>query len=345
MRVLSISPELPSAERAGTMAATARQIESLRALGLEMHVVDMKGIPKLKYLQAIPRVRSLLKYVDLVHAHFGFCGWLARLQWQKPIVMSFMGSDLLGDPRADGSLEWLSRLMIPPNKRLARLVNAVIVKSEEMAQVVAPVPVHVIPNGVDLDLFRPRDKAAVRRELGWKLDGRYVLFAGNPDNPRKNFPLARDAVQVAAARMGEPIEIIPLKGVAPDLVARYMNACDAMLMTSLKEGSPNVVKEAMASNLPVVGVPVGDVVQMLEGVPGYLVGPRNAEPLGMRLVELLNYPQDQVQGRQAIRSRGLDLKGVAQQVLKIYEEALGRRAASNGAKREQRQHELVKCVS
>ncbi len=323
MRVLSISPELPSPGVPGTMAATARQIESLRALGVDMHVLDMKGIPKLKYLFAIPRMRSLLRRVDLVHAHYGFCGWLARLQLRKPIVLSYMGSDLLGEPTSDGrGLEWFSRTMIPRNKRMSRMVDAVIVKSAEMATVLAPVESHVIPNGVDVTLFRPRDRAAARKELGLPPDGWAVLFPGNPDDPRKGYPLACEAVRHASALLEAEIRIVPLKGIPPDRVATTMNACDAMLMTSLIEGSPNVVKEAMACNLPVAGVPVGDVEQMLADVPGYAVCPRDAAQLGRRLVALLNLPHEAVSGRRAIESRRLDLEGVARRVLQVYEETL-----------------------
>ncbi|MGD9856746.1 MAG: glycosyltransferase [Planctomycetaceae bacterium] len=344
MRVLSISPELPSPENPGTMAATARQLDSLRALGVDVQVLEMKGIPKLKYLAAIPRMRSLLQNVDLVHAHYGYCGWLARLQWRKPIVMSYMGSDLLGEIADDGGLEWLSRVMLAPNRRLAGLVDEVIVKSEEMARIVAPIKAHVIANGVDLEAFQPRDKAAVRRELGWSTEGRYVLFPGNPDTPRKGYPLASEAVQCAAARMVAPIEIVPLKGVSPDRVAAYMNACDAMLMTSLIEGSPNVVKEAMACNLPVAGVPVGDVEQMLDGVPGYRVGPRDAAQLGVHLVELLNWPRERVEGRSTIRRRGLDLEGVARRVLDVYDEALGRLPESRTTGKGQPRHDFAACI-
>ena len=337
MRVLSISPELPSPGAPGTMAATARQIDSLRALGVDMHVMDMKGIPKLKYLLAIPRMRSLLRRVDLVHAHYGFCGWLARLQLRKPVVLSYMGSDLLGEPTNDGSgLEWFSRTMIPPNKRMARMVDAVIVKSAEMATVLAPVESHVIPNGVDVTLFQPRDRAEARQDLEWPSDGWTVLFPGNPDDPRKGYPLAREAVRHASEQLGTDIRIVPLKGVPPDRVATTMNACDAMLMTSLIEGSPNVVKEAMACDLPVAGVPVGDVEQMLTDVPGYAVCPRDAQRLGVRLVELLKLPRKSVEGRRAIESRRLDLEGVARRVLHVYEETLKRRAGVSAIENEPR---------
>ncbi len=104
-----------------------------------------------------------------------------------------------------------------------------------------------------------------------------------------------------------------------------MNGCDAMLMTSLIEGSPNVVKEAMACNLPVVGVPVGDVPELLQDVPGYAVCPRDAQALAEALAALL-LTKPEVKGRLALVRKGLDVATVAQKVINIYELVLSRRA-------------------
>jgi glycosyltransferase involved in cell wall biosynthesis len=303
------------------MAPTARQIESLRELGIEIHVVTMTGIPRLKYLQAIPKVRSMARRVDLVHAHYCFCGWLALMQWAKPVVISFMGDDLLGTPNEKGELEWFSQRLVRVNRVVARFVDAVIVKSREMADVVAPVAAHVIPNGVDTRVFRPRDKQAARKELDFDDQRKLVLFPGNPDNPRKGHSLAAAAVRQAMEIMREDIQLIPLWGVPPDRVATYMTACDAMLMTSHIEGSPNVVKEAMACDLPVVAVPVGDVVGLLENVAGYSICPRHPERLARELVVALKEPKN-VAGRQAIFDKSLDLESVARRVHSVYQQVL-----------------------
>ncbi|MFC1757547.1 hypothetical protein ACFL2H_02105 [Planctomycetota bacterium] len=71
MKVLAITPELPTANDPGSMAPAARQLQALRDVGMDIITQDMRGIPKLKYLQVIPRMRSQLKNVDLIHAHFG----------------------------------------------------------------------------------------------------------------------------------------------------------------------------------------------------------------------------------------------------------------------------------
>lgn len=326
MRVLMICPELPNAGNPGSMAPAARQIESLRQLGLSIDVVDMRGIPKLKYLQVIPKIRRLARHADVIHAHFGYCGWLGFLapafsRRRAPLVVSFMGDDLLGTPcNTKGDLEWFSRLMVRANKVLATKVDQVIVKSQEMAEVIAPAASTVIPNGIDVTTFRPMDRAAARRQLNLPSERNLVLFPGNPDNPRKGHQLAVAAVAVASRELNQPIDLVPLWSIEPDQVAVYMNACDAMVMTSMIEGSPNVVKEAMACNVPIVGVLVGDVQQLLDGVPGCELCTRDPEIIGRAMVRALAALE--FGGREAIIGRGLDLQTVARRIVHVYERAL-----------------------
>jgi glycosyltransferase involved in cell wall biosynthesis len=321
MRVLTITPPLPTAGTPGSMAPAARQFASLRAAGVEMDVLEVAGRKGLGYLFALPRVRSLVRNADLVHAHYGNCGWVARSQASRPIVISFMGSDLLGSFRRNGKRKVSGRAAVRANRWLASRVDAVIVKSAQMAEVVSHVPSHVLPNGVELDEFRPLDRAQSRSTLGWELDATYILFPGDPSNPRKNYRLAKQVVQCATRRLDRPLELVTLWDVAPQRVPLYMNACDAMLMMSLREGSPNVVKEAMACDLPVVSVPVGYVEELLGGVNGNHVRPYDAGELAEALVAVLsdNVPSG---GRAAMISRGLDLDGVARRIINVYESVL-----------------------
>ncbi len=328
MRVLMICPELPRAGCPGSMAPAARQIESLRDLGIDAEIVDMRGIPKLKYVQVIPRIRQLAASVDLVHAHFGYCGWLASVTSSKPTVISFMGDDLLGTAMPNGNMSRFSLAMARWNRRLARRADAVIVKSGEMAQVLAPLPSAVIPNGVDLDMFRPMDRITAQAELQINDGSRKVLFPGNPDYPVKGFPLASAAVAVAQEMLNQTIDLVPLWNIDPLRVPLYMNAMDAMLMTSISEGSPNVVKEAMACNLPVIGVPVGDVHELLQGVCGYVTCERDPAEIGRHLAQILVQPQ-KVEGRKAIVDKRLDLESIALRIIEVYESVLSGKPASN----------------
>ncbi len=305
------------------MAPVARQIESLRAAGVEVDLLELRGLRKLKYLRAMPELWAKVHASDLVHAHFGYCGWLGRLQFVKPVIVSFMGDDLLGTPDACGRISARSKLIVLIDRWLARVVDAVIVKSAEMAQVVAPVRAHVVPNGIDLQLFRPIEGGTARAQLGWAQGKHYVLFPGDPDNPRKGFGLAQAAVAEAAQHLAAPIELVPLWNVKPERVPLYMNACHALLMTSFVEGSPNAVKEALACNLPVVGVPVGDLPELLAGVSPGAVCQRAAPALGAALAQVITQAQ-RSDGRVALKRKQLDIHSVAHQLLRIYQDVLAR---------------------
>jgi glycosyltransferase involved in cell wall biosynthesis len=262
-------------------------------------------------------LRKKAKSADIIHGHYAFCGWLARSAMGTPVVCSFMGDDLLGSPDNEGRVSGKGKLIVQSSRMLARLVDAVIVKSPEMAKIVAPVKAHVVPNGVDIDQFKPMDQASAKNELGWNQDKRYVLFPGNPENPRKGFRLASDALDLAQQQTGDPLEMAVLRNVAPEQVPIYMNACDAMFMTSWVEGSPNVVKEAMACDLPLVSVRVGDVEQLLTGVHGYTICQRNPETIAMSVLELLADRQP-AEGRAALIRLKLDATSVARRLIDIY---------------------------
>jgi glycosyltransferase involved in cell wall biosynthesis len=315
MKVLMIVPM----SKAQTMPPVLRQVESLRSRGVDIDFFAVDGPPVLKYVRAAPAVVARSRAADLVHGHYGYCGWLARLQIGRPVVVSFMGSDLLGTPDFDGRLTWFSRLVIRADRLLARIADRVIVKSSEMAEIVAPVRADVVPNGVDLEAFRPLDRDEARARLGWRRDARYVLFGSNPRNPRKGFPLAENAVAHVRKCIGD-VEIVALWGVAADDVPVYMSAADVLLMTSLLEGSPNVVKEAMACGLPVVAVRVGDVAELVDGVDvGALVESRDPEAISVALQQILQ-SRARSTGREALKAKGLALEDVAKRLCAIYDE-------------------------
>jgi len=325
-----ITLPLPTAERPGTWAPIASQIGALRSCGIDVDVLEVGGPPKLKYLAAMRRLRALAAPCDIVHANFGYCGWVARSQLRRPVVVSFLGSDLLGTAGRQGKVTLSSRAVVAANRRLARLVDAVIVKSAQMARLLAPVPAHVIPHGVDTRRFRPLELDKARGRLGWNPDGRYVLFAGNPANPVKAFGVAAAAVECARARSNRAIELVPLTGIAPDEMPVHMSAADALILSSYWEGSPNVVKESMACNLPVVSVPVGDVPRLLAGVEPAAIRARDPDALGGALTELLDAPR-RSNGHQELERKGIELEPAAAKVAAIYQEVVtsSRRSATS----------------
>lgn len=241
-----------------------QQIDGLRARG---HTVDVRSLSGMKVKDGVDQGgRSVTAYAryypqavadafgsyDLVHANYGLTAPPAVVQPCCPVVLSLWGSDVMGT---------YSRV----SKLCARFADAVIVMSEEMSDELGR-PCHVIPHGIDLDRFSPQPQAEARTELGWDHDSYHVLFPYGPSRAVKNFPRAKRIVAAASEGLDRPVELQTMSGEPHERVPTYMNAADVLVLTSHSEGSPNTVKEALACNLPVVSVAVGDVRTQLAGV-------------------------------------------------------------------------------
>jgi glycosyltransferase involved in cell wall biosynthesis len=296
-------------------------MESIRALGIDVETLEIEGPPKIKYLWAVRELRSRVKAFDVVHAHFGFSAWVALAQGARPVVASFMGGDLMGARGSDGRLTYGSRLARRINQGMARRVDAVIVKSEEMARALPGVPSHVIPNGVDLDVFVPQDRSSVRARLGWPDATRVALFAGCPAFPNKGYELARDSLTQAERLLGETVDLKVLWNVDPDQVPLLIAAADALVLASFQEGSPNVVKEALSCETPVVATAVGDVPELLRDVPGCHVAPREPDKFGRALASALSFGRLS-EGRRTLRAKHLEMEQVARKVAAVYQSVL-----------------------
>lgn len=255
---------------------------------------------------------------DVVHAHYGHCGVVARMQMRTPLVISFCGADLLGTPDGTGRFTCASIWTGRAFAQLAWVVAATITKSQEMAERLPRsrrARNYVIPNGVDLGAFSRMVQCDARAKLGWNPEVPNVLFVGDPGNPRKNFRLAREVCD-ELARRGRPVKLRVATGMSHDHVSGWMSAADAMLFPSLSEGSPNVVKEAMAAELPIVSAPVGDVPERLEGVEGCFVVDREPDAMADALRAALDHGRAP-QARNAVE--GISLERVAGRVLAVYE--------------------------
>jgi glycosyltransferase involved in cell wall biosynthesis len=321
-RVLVVTNLWPSPADPGYGSFVKAQMESLRRFGVDYDAVFANGREsKGNYLRAVFEIRRRLAVsrYDLIHAHFGMSGWLARFQLRVPLVVSFMGDDVLGrrDRRGRNSLE--GRFLQASSRVLARRAAAIIVKSRQMKERLGIESAHVIPNGVDLTLFRPMDRDAARKQLGLDATRNYVLFPYDPAITIKRFDLFEQSVRLARQQL-PGLAILKVLGVPREQMPLYLNAADMLLLTSYAEGSPNAVKEAMAVNLPVVSVDVGDVRDQVGPTEGcYLVPPR-AETIAARVVEVC---------RRGLRTRGRDWirehygeDAIARQVVEVYAEAV-----------------------
>jgi teichuronic acid biosynthesis glycosyltransferase TuaC len=179
MRVLVLTAIYPSPDRPALGTFVHTQVQSLRAAGFDVDVFVLNGRNrKLMYPLGVPRLRARLaeRPVDLVHAHYSYAGAVAVTQRQLPVVLTYHGDDLLGTKNAHGrTLAW-SRGVAAGGRLLSEIVDGVIVQTEQMARRLRRHDVHVLPHEVDLDTFRPVDRADARRRLGLSPTRRYVLF-------------------------------------------------------------------------------------------------------------------------------------------------------------------------
>ena len=321
MKVLVVTNMWPSAERPHWGAFVRSQADSLAALGCENTLYEIQGYrSSMEYLRAMSAIPHAARAcgAELVHAHYGLSG-AAATRVRLPLVVSFCGDDLLGRPDAHGKLTFKSRALLPVSHQAARRADAVIVKSDEMRRAIPGIAdVDVIPNGVDLGRFAPEPRASARAALGWRDAGHVLLVAADPDELRKNWPLA-DATRAALTARGLDVRLEAVHGRPQADMVRAMNAADVLLLPSFHEGSPNVVKEAMAVGLPVVAAPVGDCAERLRNVSPSWVVERTVEAFANAAAAVLA-DQRRSNGREAIE-RTLSLAAVAKRVLGVYEKA------------------------
>src|SRR3984893_8938017 len=211
---------------------------------------------------------------------------------------------------------------------LARHVDAAIVQSAEMASLLDSSNVFIIPHEIDFEVFRLADRAEGRGTLGLEPDKKYVLFAANPQNGVKRFPLAKAAAE-ELIRQDPSIELVVAYKETQDRLALYMNACDALVFTSFMEGSPNIVKQAMACNLPIVSTDVGDVREIIGSTKDCHVCSPSIPEFAARISEILVHRR-RTDGREHIRH--LESSAVARKVIEVYDHVLRKREEEAMAK-------------
>jgi glycosyltransferase involved in cell wall biosynthesis len=335
LRVLMITSEWAS-DPGHTAHFIARQVRFLRAAGVDVDVFQFRGARRpLRYLAAWAGLRRRLgrQRYDLIHAQFGQSGLLA-LPTRLPLVVTFRGDDLFGILGRDGRPTLAGRLLQRLSRLVARRADAAILVSEHLRRYLTRCgAVHIVPSGLDLDLFRciPREEA--RRHLALPPAGYLILFVGDPADPRKRYALARQAVDSLNRRVAA--ELVVGWRVPHDEMPFYMNACDALVFTSREEGSPNAVKEALACDLPVVSVAVADVPLRLQGIPGCEVCADEAPETIAAALERTLRRDERSEGRGREAARQLDERLLTDRVIGIYRSVL---AGGNGNPRSEGAH-------
>jgi glycosyltransferase involved in cell wall biosynthesis len=322
MKVLIMTAIYPTPQNPAFGSFVRTQVDTLKQAGVEIELLLLNSrFRKWNYPKAALQLRRRLAdgSIDLIHAHYGYVGMVARTQWKVPVVVTYHGSDLLGLIKEQGKNALASSLVVAAGKLLAKCVDAAIVQNAKMASLLSDESnVFVIPCEIDFEVFRLTEREQARATLGLKPGNKYLLFAADPRIAVKRFPLAK-AVAEQMKKQDPSIELLVACKEPQERLALFMNACDALLFTSYQEGSPNIVKQAMACNLPMVTTDVGDVREVVGNTEGCYVCRPEVNEFVKSLAEILAHRR-RTQGRSQVRH--LHGPAVAQRIIGVYEQVL-----------------------
>jgi glycosyltransferase involved in cell wall biosynthesis len=259
MRALIVTNMYPNPARPALGSFVRDQVEALRripGLAVEVYAFDPGGPAAYARAAAELRRRYRLDRFDVVHAHFGLTGWPALAAPGRRRALTLHGTDLARPRSRAITLAALRNYDLP-----AVVSEALALEVPRWAVKRSPA---VLPCGVDTNRFRPIGRDDARAKLGLEPRGPYLLFPSDPSRPEKRHDRA-----VAVA--GE-VPLLTLRGVNPAEVPLWVNAANAVLVPSEREGFGLSVLEALACNVPALATPVGIAPEALEGVAGAYCG-------------------------------------------------------------------------
>lgn len=312
----------------GISPIVVRQGESLIANGIELKYFTIKGRGIKGYLSNLSHLRETINEFkpQILHAHYCNSAYLALLvKSKKKLVTSFMGDDLLGSRKIDGRVTFLSSVMSVINNLFSFLFfDFSILKSRQMELKLWSEKSEVIPNGVDIEKeFYPMDKKLARNLVGFDSSSINIIFVSNPKRLEKNYQLSNNAVQIIRSK-GFRVNIHQVFNQTSEKLNQYYNAADLLILTSFHEGSPNVIKEAMACNTPIVSTDVGDVKWVFGDIEGCYLTTFEAKDVACKIELAINFSGEigKTQGRERLINLGLDSGSTAKKIINIYKSIL-----------------------
>ncbi len=296
---------------------------SLQNIDLQYFLISQPGFKG--YIKSIINLRKHLqtnKY-DIIHAHYGLSGLVAWLAKRKEkLLVSFMGDDLIGSHTPAGKFTFFSKIIANLNALLASVFyDHAIVKSNQMLMKLERTKTTLVPNGVDLSLFKPIDKSAAKNLLQLNQNEKIILFASSPSRSEKNYTLCKQAVEFINL---PDIRLLTVSEVSQEELVLNYNAADVLVLSSFHEGSPNVIKEAMACNCPIVSTDVGDVKWVIGNTEGCFLSSFDAKDFADKINNALDFSahRGRTNGRARILELSLDSASVAKKIIDIYKKLL-----------------------
>lgn len=282
MRVLVVSNMYPTSDRPLDGIFVKRQLEAVRAAhpGLTIRVCHIETTRnRWCYVTGMLKVRrEVMRFKpDLLHIHYGLTQWLCRFVADVPAVVTFHGSDL--------TIPWQRFVSL---RLLRRNWRPVLVSGQLADYLPENIGFDVVACGVNAAEFRkPREDA--RRKMGIEDRQKLIIFGADPARQAKRYDRFMESISSLSKEI-QNIEVMRLSDVPIALVPTLLSAGDVLLMTSDREGSPVVTKEALCAGLRVVSTPVGDVADQIRGLSGCRVGSFSPHDLATAAIAVLAEP-------------------------------------------------------
>ncbi len=250
------------------------------------------------------------KNSDIIHSYWSVAGLVAlviKFIRPTPIVFNIWGSDILFTKVPVLSIFY---------KLFLKQADAIVCESQHFKKQLTDfgLPgelIFVVPNGIDLDLFKPTDSSSLRNKLDLSKNHKIFITIGSLINRKGHIYLLEAVPQiinlfnnahfiiVGEGELRNFIEdkinhlkissYVTLAGYQkPSTIAEWLNIADVFILTSLLEGNPNVILEAMACGIPVISTSVGGIEAMIQdGENGFLIPPKSSNSLAEQVIKIL----------------------------------------------------------
>lgn len=324
MKVLQITTNYPCKENPIFGIFMKEQVESVEKYGVDNTIVFSNGLksnPRIKFSASFIHLRTALKLwwhlrthkYDVIHCHNVLSGLILKIACgfgDNNTILS-----LQNDPDNPGTSDHaFTNKLYPQFTRL--IIKKQLKKTKEKFL--------YLPNGVNMELFRPHDRKECKKKLGLDLNKRYVLFVDSNTfraRTQKRKDRFDETLRILKDKYGYGnLEQLVMIKTAREDVPFWMNACDFYLLSSDEEGSPNAVKECMACNVPVVATPVGNIPDLFEDVKECKMSKgMSAGELAALADEVLSN-KEPVNTRDKIVEKGLDMDSIAKRLYRLYQE-------------------------
>ena len=291
------------------------QSMALRKKGIEVDIFPINGKGFWGYFKAVLKLNILLKNkkFDIIHGHYILSAIITILQFKVNVVASFIGCDI----------------NVYKNRLLSRWTvfkraKALIFVSEKLQKISGyKGQSYVIPYGVDINKYFPIDKQEAKKYLQWSENVKYIFFASRFDRVEKNVQLAYEAIEILK-RMGIDCKLIEFKNIKDEELNYYYNASDLFLLTSIREGSPQSIKEALLCNCPIVATDVGDINDVIKDIAGCYITSFDSKDTADEIMNALEFSSKfgRTKGRDRILELGLDWDTIANRIIEVYKSIL-----------------------